>query len=181
MKLDQTLDALVGREGGYANDPTDRGGETMWGVTIAVARAYGYHGPMRDMPQATARAIYRERYWIQPKFDQVDALSPMLAEEMLDTGVNMHPSWAGKFLQRGLNHLNNMGTLYPDLTVDGAVGKMTLYALRSYLSGRGKVGERTLFNLLNAQQGVRYMDITEDNPSQEKYAYGWQSNRVGMA
>ncbi|MFP3656038.1 glycosyl hydrolase 108 family protein, partial [Burkholderia sp. SIMBA_052] len=91
MTLDEKIDALIGREGGYSNNAADAGGETMWGVTAAVARAFGYTGPMRDMPRATAVQIYRSRYWQQPKFDLVDAVSPALAGKLFDIGVNAGP------------------------------------------------------------------------------------------
>lgn len=180
MYLEEKLNELVGVEGGYSNDPADSGGETIWGVTVAVARAFGYAGPMRDMTQEQAKAIYRTRYWTQPRFDQVARYSTPVAYEMLDTGVNMGQTIAGKFLQRALNVLNNGGTAFPDLTVDGAVGKMTLYALETYLKSRGATGEKTLLKMLNAQQSVRYIDLAESRPKDERFQYGWQTNRVEM-
>jgi hypothetical protein len=42
------IDALIEREGGYVNNPADKGGATNFGITEAVARANGYAGPMRD-------------------------------------------------------------------------------------------------------------------------------------
>jgi len=35
--------------------------------------------------------------------------------------------------------------------------------------------------MMEAQQAVRYMEIAEKNPSQEKFEYGWIANRVGDA
>lgn len=178
MNLNDTLDALIGREGGYSNHPADKGGETIWGITAAVARAFGYAGEMRDMPRSVAETIYTERYWSQPRFDQVAAISPAIAEELLDTGVNMGPAVAGRFLQRALNVLNQDDKLFPNIAVDGAIGKMTLAALRSFLQARGTGGEQVLLRMLNAQQSVRYMEIAEGNKAQEAFVYGWQLNRV---
>ncbi|HYI42384.1 MAG TPA: glycosyl hydrolase 108 family protein, partial [Sphingomicrobium sp.] len=31
--LDDLVDALIEREGGYVNHPADRGGPTCWGIT----------------------------------------------------------------------------------------------------------------------------------------------------
>jgi lysozyme family protein len=178
MNLSDTLDLLIGREGGYSNHPADKGGETIWGITAATARAFGYSGAMRDMPRSVAESIYTERYWLQPRLDQVAAISPSIAEELLDTGVNMGPATAARFLQRALNVLNQDGKLYPDLVVDGAIGKMTLSALRAFLQARGTDGEQVLLRMLNAQQSVRYMEIAEGDKSQEAFMYGWQLNRV---
>jgi len=37
----ELIDRVIGVEGGYADHPADRGGPTRWGITQAVARAYG--------------------------------------------------------------------------------------------------------------------------------------------
>lgn len=179
MNITDTITELIKREGRYSNNPTDAGGETMWGITSVVARAFGYMGPMKDMPQQTARDIYASRYWHQPRLNDVSALSASVAEEMLDTGVNMGPSVAGKFLQRALNVLNQGDKTYPNVSVDGAVGNMTIAALKAFLAARGKAGETVLLRMLNAQQSVRYMELAEANTSQETFEYGWQLNRVG--
>lgn len=178
MNLQDTISALVEREGGYTNNPDDKGGETNWGITVAVARAFGYTGDMKAMTQQTARDIYASRYWHQPRFDEVALISERVAEEMLDTGVNMGSATAGKFLQRALNVLNQNGKTYPDVTVDGGVGNMTLAALKAFLQARGQGGELVLLKMLNAQQSVRYIELAEAIPSQETFEYGWQTNRV---
>ena len=180
MKVGDYIDAVIDREGGYSNHPADRGGPTKFGITQAVARAHGYYGDMRLLPRETAVAIYLERYWLSPRFDRVNEISPMIAEELLDTGVNMGPGVASRFLQRSLNVLNQQGTLYPDLVVDGAIGPMTLHALKDYKRARPTDGMRVLWQMLNALQSVRYIEIAEANPTQEAFQFGWQANRVTM-
>jgi lysozyme family protein len=179
MNLTDTITELIKREGGSSNNRADKGGETMWGITEAVARAFGYTGPMSAMPQQTARDIYAQRYWHQPRFDEVNGISTVIAEELLDTGVNMGTNIAGKFLQRALNVLNQDQKAYSNITVDGAVGNVSLYTLKTYLATRGTDGEKVLLRMLNAQQSVRYMEIAENNVTQETFEYGWQLNRVG--
>lgn len=179
MNITDTITELIKREGGYSNDPNDKGGETNFGITVAVARAFGYTGPMDSMTQQVARDIYAQRYWHQPRFDDIDMASELAAEELLDTGVNMGTATAGKFLQRALNVLNQGDKTYPNITVDGAVGNMTLAALKAFLAARGKAGETVLVRMLNAQQSVRYIELAEAKVSQETFEYGWQLNRVG--
>ena len=36
------INEIIGVEGGYVNDPSDSGGETNFGITVAVARQFGY-------------------------------------------------------------------------------------------------------------------------------------------
>lgn len=178
MKINQYIDDLIKREGGYVNDPTDRGGETKYGITVAVARAYGYKGAMKDLPVETAKAIYLKNYWTAPRFDQVNNILPSAAEELLDTGVNCGVEFAKPLLQRALNCLNLNGSLYADLAVDGIYGAKTIDALKIYMKKRGKDGEVVLLRVLNSLQAERYISIVERNPSQEKYFFGWMLQRV---
>lgn len=178
MTIQDFIAEVIRREGGYSDHPADRGGPTMYGITEAVARAFGYIGAMRDMPKAVAEQIYLERYWIQPGFNKIHEIHAGIAEELLDTGVNMGTGIAGRFLQRALNVLNRQAKSFPDLVVDGAIGKMTVYALQVFLQERGKDGAAVLLRMLNGQQSVRYIEIAEANPSQEEFEFGWQRNRV---
>lgn len=181
MNIEQYLEELIQREGGYVNNPADRGGATKYGITEAVARINGFKGNMRDLPLDGAKAIYKKQYWTAPRFDQVNTINSKVAEELLDTGVNCGTSFAKPLLQRALNLLNNNGKAgWPDLAVDGIYGTATLNALKVYLSKRGKEGEKILVRVLNIMQGQRYIEICERNPSQEQFFYGWISNRVVM-
>ena len=60
MNIEQYLDELIKREGGYVNNPTDRGGQLSMELLEAVARANGFKGNMRDLPLDVAKAIYRK-------------------------------------------------------------------------------------------------------------------------
>ncbi|CAA9545731.1 MAG: GH108 [uncultured Sphingosinicella sp.] len=120
MDVDELIDEVIGREGGYSNHPADRGGPTRWGVTEAVARAHGFAGDMRSFPREEAVAIYRRIYWLRPGFDRVAELAPAIAAELFDTGVNMGPEVAAGFLQRALNALNRGGSDYADVPVAAA-------------------------------------------------------------
>lgn len=83
--FDDCFDRLMGHEGGYVNHPSDPGGETMWGVTARVARAYGYHGSMRELPKATAKAIAKTLYWDVLHCDDYPA---PIAWQLFDTLYN---------------------------------------------------------------------------------------------
>jgi lysozyme family protein len=179
MKIDDTVKAIIKREGDFVDHPSDKGGPTRFGVTEHEARANGYEGDMRDLPESFADALYRSKYWTDPKFDQIASLSPSVADELIDTGVNMGPTTASKFLQRALNVLNLGVTTYPNMIVDGNVGKMTLYGMKQFLGKRGADGETVLLRMLNSQQGVRYIELAEANVSQEDFEFGWFLQRIG--
>ncbi len=179
-RLNQIIDELIDREGAFVDHPDDKGGPTMYGITEKVARLHHFDGPMRHMPRSLAVAIYKDQYWAGPNFDRVSMLSMPIAEELLDTGVNMGIAWAGKFLQRSLNALNNQGTHYSDLVVDGLIGNATLGALKDYLDRRQHEGERVMLKALNCLQGERYIAIAEAREANESFVFGWISHRVGL-
>ena len=174
------IDDIIKAEGGYSNNPNDSGGETMYGITKAVAAANGYAGAMKDLPISLAENIYYTQYVSKPKFDLLIPLSESIAAEVIDTGVNMGPSVAGKFLQRCLNAFNNQGKAYADIAVDGKVGPATASALKSYLGLRGKQGEIVMLKALNCLQGARYIELAEGRQANEAFVYGWIANRISI-
>ena len=179
MDVDELIDEVIGREGGYSNHPADRGGPTRWGVTEAVARAHGYAGEMRSFPREEAVAIYRRLYWLRPGFDRVADIAPRIAAELFDTGVNMGPEVAAGFLQRALNALNRGASDYPDILVDRRIGEATLAALTGFVARRGPSGETVLLKAIEALQGERYLRLAEQRPANEAFLYGWLANRLG--
>ena len=180
MSVDSLIDGVIGREGGYSNNLNDPGGPTRWGITERVARANGYTGPMNALPRETAKNIYFSQYVQKPGFAAVMQVSPRIAEELVDTGVNMGPAVASIMLQRSLNALNNQGRDYADLKVDGDVGPATIAALKAYLTKRGAEGETVMLRALNSLQGERYISIAEGRSASEAFLYGWLRTRVGV-
>lgn len=176
----KVIDGIIQREGGYVNDPKDLGGETNFGITIAVARAAGYTGPMKFLPREKAVEIYSAQYWDALNLDQVEGLSPAVAEEVADTGVNMGVGMAAKLLQRALTALNREGADYHDIAADGKIGYGTIEALRDFLRARGPEGEQVLLKALNCLQGARYIELCEAREKNEKFLYGWLAHRVSI-
>lgn len=179
VDVDAMIDALIDREGGFVNNPADKGGPTRFGITESVARINGYEGPMQQLPRDEAAAIYRRLYWLRPHFDEVAKRSRRLAAELFDTGVNMGPAVAVTFLQRALTALNRNAKDYPDLVPDGRIGAQTLAALDAFLAVRASSGETVLLRALQALQGERYLRLAERRPANEAFLYGWLANRIG--
>lgn len=178
MSFDALVADVIKREGGYANDTRDSGGETNYGITIAVARAHGYQRSMRDMSSEDAKQIYRKAFWDYMRLDEVEALVPTVAAELFDTAVNQGNTAAGKYLQRALNIFNQNSVLYADIEADGQVGGMTIAALREYMRTRARDGELVLLRALNALQGAFYIELAESRSKDEAFVFGWLKNRV---
>lgn len=114
--FDQAFIELLGHEGGYSNDPNDPGGETNWGITVAVARENGYIGSMKDMDQSVAKAIYTKKYWLEA-FEQ---LPYPVAFQVFDAAVNSGVGQAVRWLQRAVGAAD-----------DGKLGPVTLQAAKA--------------------------------------------------
>ncbi|MBM3529042.1 MAG: hypothetical protein FJX62_13210 [Alphaproteobacteria bacterium] len=94
---DEALRRVLGHEGGYVNHPRDPGGETNYGITVAVARQNGYAGPMRDIPMEVVKRIYKAKYWDALRCDELPAGVDYAA---FDYGVNSGVGRSGKVLRR---------------------------------------------------------------------------------
>jgi lysozyme family protein len=164
---------VIEREGGYVNHPDDRGGPTRWGVTQATAAKYNYHGDMEHYPVELAFKVYEADYWDRLKLDTISDLHPALATQLFDFGVNSGTARAAKHLQRLLNALNHKGQHYPDIAVDGGIGPVSLDALFSFYDRRGQQGLEVLAESLKALRIAFCVGITENNESQEAFAFGW--------
>lgn len=158
-------------EGGFVDDPDDAGGATRFGVTEAVARDWGYEGPMSEFPKKLAVSIYRHDYWDVADLDQVAEQDWKLAYEIFEAGVNCGVGSVGEWVQRCINILNKEGKLYENITVDGVIGPNTIHKIKILSQVRN--GIPTLTTLVNVFQGMRYVSLCENNEAQEKFIYGW--------
>lgn len=170
------LAAVFAGEGGYVNDPKDPGGETNHGITVAVARDYGYTGQMKDLTKETASNIYLSNYINKPGYGDVITLSPAVGQKIVDAGVNTGTSRSSRWFQFSLNALSRGGLDYPQVTVDGNIGPSSVAAFEALQKKRGKVKACELvLKLVDAQQAGHYMSLTKT----PQYTPGWIDNRIG--
>lgn len=173
----QIIDQVIAREGGFSDSAADSGGATRFGIIEKNARKHGYEGPMHSLPREKAVEIYLEDFW-GDKFDEILEVSPAIVAELFDTGVNLGPARAGKFLQRSLNVLNRGGKDYADVKVDGDIGKNTVKALKAFLRIRRARGEAAMLKALNSLQGHHYISLTERRHKEEAHLFGWLGHRI---
>lgn len=128
--FDQAVTSVFLEEGGYADDPNDPGGPTVYGI----ARRYHPHEPWPPTKDR-AREIYRTEYWT---LIRGDSLPLPLAIAMLDCAVNQGVATAAKMLQRIVRTVP-----------DGWIGPQTLRAV-----GGWNVG--TLVDELMTFRALRY-------------------------
>lgn len=162
-RLDECLKFLLRPdiEGGYVNDPVDRGGATNRGITQRELTSWlkGQGRDSYDVKQLTdvdCHDCYRDDYWLAL---QADKFSPPLDLVLFDTAVNHGVSRAIKILQAAL--------LLPE---DGVLGPVTL------ASAQLDSGPRVALDMLIARANF-YTRIVQNTPSQSKFSDGW-ANRL---
>lgn len=167
-------------EKGYSNRPPDP--ETMYGITIAVARAYGYDGPMKELPYSKAVQIGRAEYWDRLRLSEVANISAPVATELFDTNMNLWEGAAGEFLQRALNAFDitsPIGVLLGDLKVDGIIGSSTIARLSVVMNSRpNREVETILLRVLNSLQCADYVRQANAQPWKRQFFAGWILKRV---
>jgi lysozyme family protein len=167
MTVDELIDEIVEREGGFVNNPLDRGGPTRYGITqVTLARWRGAPVTVEDvrtLELGEARDIYRSEYVIQPGF----ALLPEpLRAHVVDFGVNAGPAQAVKTLQRVLG-----------VKADGIMGPVTRHALQIVFDSGGV--ERLTRRFW--QERVRfYIHLVGVRPNQLEFADGWLNRCFAM-
>ncbi len=101
QNYDESLRRLLVHEGGYTNHPSDPGGPTNFGITIADYRKYQKPGAtaadVKAMTLAEAKTIYAARYWSSQR---CSSLPPGVDYSIFDYGVNSGIGRSGKVLRR---------------------------------------------------------------------------------
>lgn len=101
QNFNDCLNRVLKHEGGYTNDPSDSGGATNFGITIADYRMYikknGTPNDVKNMKLEDAKRIYKTKYW-----DAVggDSLSSGVDYTVFDYGVNSGVGRAKKVLEK---------------------------------------------------------------------------------
>ena len=108
-------------EGGYADHPSDPGGATNLGITLATLSAWRGRrvtkAEVRRLSKAEARQIYRRQYWAPISGDDLPGGVDYAA---FDFAVNSGPRRASGYLQR-----------IAGVERDGVIGVRTLAAVRA--------------------------------------------------
>ena len=152
-------------EGGYVNDPVDKGGSTNMGITIATWRSVGYDkngdGVINEkdikLLDANDFASVLKIYWNRWKADEIknQSIANILVDWVWGSG-----KWGIVIPQRIMS-----------LTQDGVVGPKTLAKLNAEIEKDAEA----LFNKI-FQARMKFLDdIVKNNPSQKRFIRGWKN------
>ena len=114
--FERCFQLLLKDEGGFVNDPKDRGGATNLGVTLGTWSSWVRYPATVEMIKALTpddvRPLYRKNYWDYVKADQL----PVGVDYcVFDCAVNSGATRASRFAQ-----------LAAGVSVDGLIGTITL-------------------------------------------------------
>lgn len=154
--FERCLEVVFAREGGFSNDPRDRGGATNFGITRATLTASRGHevseDDVRNLTREEAREIYRSSYWNRLRCDDL----PLGVDLMVfDFGVHAGPAASARVLQKAVG-----------AEVDGSIGDATVGATNA-------ARPRTTLDEFHRLKLERYQKMD----GWKTYANGW-SNRA---
>jgi lysozyme family protein len=146
---------VLKHEGGFVDDPDDLGGMTKYGIS---KRSHP-NVDIKNLSKDEAVGIYYKDYW---KPSKADNLHSDIQATYFDMVVNMGQGNAVRVLQRAINSVGGSR-----IAVDGYIGDQTI-------SSSSKLKKKRL----QAFRCLYYSDLILNNPSQEKFYYGWWKRAI---
>lgn len=153
-RFNMAIGKILDHEGGYVNDPKDRGGETKYGIS---KKSYP-HLDIETLTEEQAKEIYKRDYW--DRYDYGRFFYQLVAEKVFDYTVNMGGRQSHKLLQRAV--LAN-GT---PIKIDGLLGPKTFMEVNRLTSGE-------LLPAYRSEAAGFYRFIVAQNPSLKRFLKGW--------
>lgn len=146
--VDELITDILRREGGFVNDPNDRGGATNWGITQSTLAEWRDHpvsvDEVRKLSRDEAREIYRKVYF---ESAGIGDLPTELQAQAFDINVN--------------------GGLKPILARLTSYFGATLAEIVEFL------GPKTANIMLAASRVEYYRQITNNRPANKTFLLGW--------
>lgn len=179
--FDEAIKVVLKHEGGFVDDPSDRGGATNYGISSRFLNIYSLDESLKKeidfnrdnyidaeeikkMSKDTAKEIYKKCWWDKFKYGKL--LDQDLATKIFDIAVNIGPYQAHKILQEAINNKINH---FP-IAVDGIIGNKTRNATNLI---DPKILRKEFITLVSDF----YKELCNKNVNFRKYLQGWL-NRV---
>jgi lysozyme family protein len=130
----QSFEIVVGHEGGYTDNPQDRGNWTsgtigqgeLRGTKYGISAAAYPDVDIKSLTLDDSRALYKRDYWDKIEGDSLD---PGLALVVFDAAVNNGVGRAVRWLQEAVG-----------VTADGVIGDVTRAAIKATDATEALVG-----------------------------------------
>lgn len=173
-KFEVAVNVIFRHEGRFSNNKYDRGGATMYGVSLRFLKAAGLDidldgdvdiNDIRAIDKPHAKAIYKKYWWDKYQYNEIDSLTVSI--KVFDLAINVGAKKAHKLTQIACNQLGYK------LVIDGKLGVKSLSAINEL----SKSNEGKLVKAINAEAEKFYYQIVKDNPQFVVFLKGWL-NRV---
>jgi len=171
--FEKALVGLLRAEGGYVDDPNDRGGATNHGVTQATLAAWRGHPVTKDDVRALtaeeAGQIYRAWWWAPLRLDEVkdQRVAEIIFDHAVNTSAPQKPERAVQLAQRCCNFV----AAGDALAVDGQMGAQTIAAIN-------RSTPRVLALALTAMRVDYYRQVARPK-NQRAFLYFWIHRTAG--
>lgn len=167
-RFDESIQHILDIEGGFVNDPDDRGGATKWGITLSFYKTHidssATIEDIRDLTRSEAKEIYRNYFWNPAKFavggKTYSDLPVGVDSFVLSMAINMGWRQAHTLLQKAIVAAGE------DVTIDGWLGPESI-------NGASSVHTKRLIEKLGVKASVFYAQIVLGDRSQQKFLEGW--------
>ena len=174
--FNEAMKLVAKHEGGWSNDPTDRGGATNYGISLRFLKGLpkfigdiDHDGDVdvddiKSLTPDKAKELYYSQFWVPLNVENLR--HPWVQIKVFDMAVNMGNKRSITLLQRGFN----LSSPIFHLKVDGALGPKSIAAMNA------ANGENLLKRF--QEECIKFYEaIVRNDASQSKYIKGWK-NRV---
>ena len=156
--FEKAVNHLLELEGGFVNDPDDRGGATNYGVSLRYLRLTQPDAncdTIRNLTKADAIHLYYTDWWKRYRLDEVH---PAASSKLLEVLVHMGPRAGARVVQSACVSLGE------ELKTDGYLGSLSIGSINKL----AKRHPRCFLMSFSIEQ-IRYYNLLK----KPKFLSGW--------
>jgi lysozyme family protein len=177
-RFEECFKLVLNIEGGYSDNPADKGGKTNYGITeytlnAAYKAGLVKHNDITKLTVDDAKIIYRANYWDKNKCYMFPKPLDFL---IFDATVNHGIEGAGELLQKSVNYILKADVL----KVDGVIGPITIETANAFFGQYKSTCTFPVDDLCKTfllERVEKYNKIIGKNSSQKAFIHGWL-NRI---
>lgn len=170
--FEEAIKVVLRHEGGWVDDPADRGGETNFGISTLIIEREGITNEFLGMPAGPrapgwlkqlavegAVRVYRQLFW--DKYGYGGIVDQVAGTKVFDCAVNCGPARAHAMAQRAA------GLCGAPCDVDGLLGPNSMKAINAS-------PPRQFVTEYAGQMRSHYERIIAARPLNEKFRHNWK-------
>jgi len=161
--------------GGWVNDPRDKGGATVYGISTLIINREGITAKEMSIPDlspqslklvtvGTAKTIYKKLFWDRFGYNRIS--DQRCASKVMDAAVNCGPGNGHRQAQKACTLAG-----VPLMVVDGIIGPNTVAAINN-------LDPQKFLTCMVQTMTDYYMAIVARDPSQKVWLNNWLNTRA---